>query len=104
MGSLIRELRRARRLVVALPLVALIAAGSASADPVGIVRGIVHDPQHRPVPGATVALSAARAEWKQTTYTDANGEFQFVGVPVGDYTIAVTLQGFEPATEAITVV
>jgi len=25
----------------------------------GVVRGIVHDPQHRPVPGATVTIQGA---------------------------------------------
>ena len=68
------------------------------------VRGVVHDPQHRPVPGATVTLKAARADWSNTFVTNADGEFQFAVVPVGDYTITVAIQGFETAAQAITVV
>ena len=31
----------------------------------GSVRGVVHDPQHRPVPGATVVLKARDSEWNR---------------------------------------
>lgn len=69
----------------------------------GSVKGIVHDPQHRPVPGVTVTLKARDAAWQQTTVTDANGEFQFASVPVGDYSVTATLEGFKPATLLVTV-
>jgi TonB dependent receptor/Carboxypeptidase regulatory-like domain/TonB-dependent Receptor Plug Domain len=76
----------------------------AAADIFGTVHGLVHDPQHRPVPGATVALAAQHSEWKQTATTDAKGEFQFPAVPLGDYLVTVTLDGFQTATQAVTVV
>ena len=31
----------------------------------GKIQGIVHDPQHRPVPGATVMLQAINSDWTQ---------------------------------------
>ncbi len=43
----------------------------------GRIQGIVHDPQHRPVTGATVKLQAITSEWSQTAQSDANGEFSF---------------------------
>jgi uncharacterized GH25 family protein len=50
----------------------------------------VHDPQHRPVAGASVKLQAITSDWSQTAQTDDNGEFSFTTVPVGDYKITVT--------------
>ena len=55
----------------------------------GKIQGIVHDPQHRPVAGASVTLQAITSAWSQTTQTDDNGEFSFTSVPVGDYKVTV---------------
>ncbi|HTS78164.1 MAG TPA: TonB-dependent receptor [Bryobacteraceae bacterium] len=69
----------------------------------GKIQGIVHDPQHRPLAGASVKLQATTSEFSQTTQTDSNGEFTFNSVPVGDYKITVTQPSFESAEENITV-
>lgn len=69
----------------------------------GTVRGIVHDPQHRPVPGTTVVLKAENSDYSQTTQTDAEGEFHFDSVPLGQYTVTVTKDGFAPQEQRITV-
>ncbi len=47
----------------------------------GNVRGIVHDPSHRPVPGAEVTLKAAASEWSNQTHTNANGSLTFQPCP-----------------------
>ncbi|MFZ0820826.1 MAG: TonB-dependent receptor [Candidatus Acidiferrales bacterium] len=60
----------------------------------GTVRGIVHDPQHRPIAEATVTLKAQLSDWTQTQKTNSNGEFEFSAVPIGDYTVTVTRDGF----------
>jgi hypothetical protein len=70
----------------------------------GRVQGIVHDPQHRPVAGASVKLQATTSDWSQTTQADVNGEFSFTAVPVGDYKITVTQPKFETAEQTVTVV
>jgi outer membrane receptor for ferrienterochelin and colicin len=67
------------------------------------VKGIVHDPQHRPVPGATVMLKARQADWTQTVTTDAGGAFQIPAVPIGEYMLTISLQGFTTAGQPITV-
>ena len=67
------------------------------------VRGIVHDPQHRPLPGASVRLQSATSDWVQTGQSDANGEFSFAAVPLGDYRVTVSDSGFAAVTENITV-
>jgi outer membrane receptor for ferrienterochelin and colicin len=68
------------------------------------VKGVVHDPQHRPVAGAAVTVKARQADWTHTTTTDADGAFQIAAVPVGEYTLTVAFQGFNTVEQAITVV
>src|SRR5579863_4424422 len=69
----------------------------------GTVRGIVHDPQHRPIQGAHVVLKARNSEWTVTQDSDANGEVEFNSVPIGDYTVTVTAQGFAEQAVALIV-
>src|ERR1700733_14443485 len=69
----------------------------------GRIQGIVHDPQHRPVAGASVKLQAITSDYSQTTQADDNGDFSFTSVPVGDYKITVTQPKFEIAEQTVTV-
>ena len=66
----------------------------------GTLRGIVHDPQHRPLPGAQIVLHGPGSNFTKTVTSDANGEFQLNDLPEGAYTIAVSAQGFQPAGAA----
>jgi len=77
---------------------------AAFANVYGAIRGVVHDPQHRPVEGAMVMLKAKSSEWAKTTNTDANGEFQFNAVPLGDYSVAVASKGFAQTAQDVTVI
>lgn len=87
-----------------LALVLLLNASVARATIFGSVRGIVHDPQHRPISGAVVELRARGSAWSQTTRSNANGEFTFTAVPVGDYSVTVSAPGFQSAEQPLTVV
>jgi hypothetical protein len=69
----------------------------------GKIQGVVHDPQHRPLAGASVTLHAATSDWSQTAQTDDNGEFSFTSVPVGDYKITVTQAKFQTSEQTVTV-
>src|SRR5580658_4504252 len=69
----------------------------------GRIQGIVHDPQHRPVAGASVKLQAITSNYSQTTQANDNGEFSFTSVPVGDYKITVTEPKFDTAEQTVTV-
>ncbi|HZC23860.1 MAG TPA: TonB-dependent receptor, partial [Candidatus Binatia bacterium] len=71
---------------------------------VGSVRGIIHDPQHRPVPGAMVMLKAKASDWAATTTTDDGGNFVFNAVPLGEYVASVAAVGFEQIQQGVTVV
>jgi hypothetical protein len=70
----------------------------------GRIQGIVHDPQHRPIAGASVKLQAITSDWSQTAQTSNEGEISFPTVPVGDYKITVTQANFETAEQTVTVV
>jgi outer membrane cobalamin receptor len=79
-------------------------AAIARATIFGSIRGIVHDPQHRPVAGASVKLKSATSDWSQSTQTDQDGGFLFNNVPIGDYTITVSQPGFADVQQRATVV
>ncbi|MFI5071825.1 MAG: carboxypeptidase regulatory-like domain-containing protein, partial [Terriglobales bacterium] len=72
----------------------LLFALAAHATIFGSIRGIVHDPQHRPISGASVTLKAASSDWTHSGVTDSNGEFQFNAVPLGEYSISIISPGF----------
>src|SRR5215471_3914188 len=69
----------------------------------GTVRGVVHAPQHRPVPGTNLTLKAADSDYVRTAITDADGQFIFDAVPVGTYSITVSRAGFAAAQQTVTV-
>jgi hypothetical protein len=69
----------------------------------GSVRGIIHDPQHRPLQGAMVMLRANSSDWAKSTNSDSNGEFEFNAVPIGEYTVVVVAPGFDQISQAVVV-
>lgn len=69
----------------------------------GTIRGVVHDQKHRPIPDATVSLKAKGSDYAKTTNTDASGEFIFDAVPLGEYSISVSKDGFGTIEQATTV-
>ena len=78
-------------------------AGAGYATIFGNVRGIVHDPQHRPIHSAEVTLRASNSAWSQAVHTNANGEFEFSAVPAGSYSLTVRAQGFQAVNQSIAV-
>src|SRR6266446_9962213 len=84
-------------------VVLLFAALPAFATVFGTVRGIVHDPQHRPVQDVTVILMAKTSSYAQTAQTDANGEFHFDAVPLGEYRVTASAASFDSEEQTIAV-
>ncbi|MGB8592122.1 MAG: TonB-dependent receptor [Candidatus Acidiferrales bacterium] len=87
-------------LVSCFLLFALVAYGTIF----GSVRGLVHDPQHRPIADASAKLKSATSDWSQTTQSDQNGEFSFSAVPLGDYILTIHKTGFQDSEQTFTVV
>jgi hypothetical protein len=92
-----------RLIRIALLISIFTTAVGAFATIFGSVRGVIHDPQHRPVQGAMVMLKSKSSEWTKSVTTDINGEFAFNAVPLGDYSISVASPGFAQAVQSVVV-
>jgi len=88
------------RLVPALLLAASIPA---LATVFASVHGVVHDPQHRPIVGATVIVRAANSSFTLNAPTNADGEFIFQQLPLGIYRIEISSTGFASVTQSLSV-
>ena len=58
------------------------------------LRGTVTDPDERAVTGANVVLANAESRIERTVTTGSQGEYQFLLVPPGSYTLTVKAAGF----------
>jgi hypothetical protein len=92
----------ARNIVFVIAAATLL-SGFAQATIFGSVRGIVHDPQHRPVQGASVTLKAATSDLSMTATTNENGEFLFQAVPIGEYSVTAIAPGFSQSEQNVIV-
>src|SRR5579871_4436290 len=89
---------------IVLAVAALLAPAVVPAAGFGLVHGVVHDATHRPISGAEVQLRAAHSSWSAGGRSDAAGTFGFPDVPVGDYLLRVTADGFASVEVELTVV
>src|ERR1035441_9329232 len=89
--------------LVRIPLLAACLTSASFAAVVGSVRGVIHDPQHRPVQDAMVMLKAKTSDWSTTNNSDANGNFTFNAVPLGEYVVTVVGVGFEQAQQEVAI-
>jgi len=92
------------KLLAFAALLLITTAPAAFANVYGAVRGVVHDPQHRPIQDAMVMLKAKSSDWAKSVTTDANGEFQLNAVPLGEYSVSVASQGFAQTSQDVTVI
>ena len=70
---------------------------------VGSVRGVIHDPQHRPVQDAMVMIKAKFSDWSATATPTRTVKFTFNAVPLGEYMVTVAAVGFEQAQQDVAV-
>jgi hypothetical protein len=85
--------------VVIAAIVAILASPTASFAQfdTASVLGTVRDSTGAVVPGATVTLKNAGTGITATTVSGENGEYQFLNVRIGGYTVRAELQGFAAA-------
>jgi outer membrane receptor for ferrienterochelin and colicin len=67
------------------------------------IRGVVHDPDHRPIANARVTVKSRSSDFAQTLTTGPDGAFETVTVPVGEYQVTVTQDGFQPSAQQVTI-
>ena len=65
------------------------------------VHGVVHDPQHRPITGAKIALRAADSDFILRATTNGDGEFELPAAPIGMYRLTIEASGFTTQTQTI---
>jgi outer membrane receptor protein involved in Fe transport len=83
--------------VVFFSFVMLLAAAN------GNLKGIVHDPQHRPVPGAQVLIRGRDSGVTKSLQANSNGEFEVDDLPEGIYQITVSAAGMQSLEQQATV-
>jgi len=84
-------------LALAAVLISWAPPAFAQANITGTIRGSVTDDSGNFLPGATIALSgSALGSATRTAITDAEGVFIVNGLPVGSYSMTVTLIGYRP--------
>lgn len=66
------------------------------------IRGVVTDATGAFISGATVTMSQLSPATKRTTHCDADGSFDFAGLPSGAYRIQVSSPGFTSLSRDIT--
>ncbi|MGB0035084.1 MAG: TonB-dependent receptor [Candidatus Acidiferrales bacterium] len=75
----------------------------ANATIFGNIRGIVHDPQHRPIAGVDVKLRSATSDWSRASQTGQDGSFEFDAVPIGEYVLQISKSDFRTIEQRIVV-
>src|SRR6185503_6826747 len=92
--------RRASALLLVAAALLLVPATGAQAQTTGRILGQVVDAQGAALPGATVTVSSPNLQGVQTQVTDGEGNYRFLSLPPGRYTVKVELASFKPAEQA----
>jgi hypothetical protein len=81
--------------------VGVLLLAAAAATIFGSIRGLVHDPQNRPVQGAEIVIHAVGSEWTKAVTSNDRGEFQVDAVPLGEYWVMASAPGFAAPPQKI---
>ncbi len=87
-------MNRLKYLLVSLVLTLTLNGTAFSQTSSTSLQGTVTDPGGNAIPGATVLLSNNESKLDRTMVTGAQGEYRFLALPPGKYTLAVTSKGF----------
>ena len=75
-------------------LLALLSRGIAPAQSTTSIRGVVTDPRGSVLPGASVVLTDTDSKTQRAAKTGEQGEYQFLFLTPGTYSLTVTATGF----------
>src|SRR5205807_2891798 len=87
-------MRNWRHFVGLLALLTAYAVSVSSQTALTSLRGAVTDPSGGVVPNVRVALDNKATGAHMTRTTDSSGEYSFLQIPPGQYTVTVTMTGF----------
>lgn len=83
----------AAAIVLAAVTVLVAGFGVSAQGQFGSVAGTVFDQNNRPINGVRLVLSNAAAQTKNEVKSDADGHYQFVGIPAGSYELLFEMLG-----------
>ena len=84
------------RPVRALLVVILLGRPVAAQEVAGNLQGRVVAARQQPVAEAQVTVAGPSLQGTRTSWTDAGGFFQVLGLPAGSYTLRLARIGFRP--------
>jgi beta-lactamase regulating signal transducer with metallopeptidase domain len=96
-----RPISRSGRIATAIVFV-IVASAIAAAQVFATFSGSLTDPQGAVMPGVHVTLSNPDRQTKYDAQSNRRGEFEFVGLPPGDYVFDVQVPGFKAYRAALT--
>lgn len=89
---------------IALLAITIVVAGfSASAQMFSTVSGSVVDQHGALLPGVTLVLTSAQTQQKYEVRSSQTGQFEFVGIPAGDFTLTAQFPGFRTLQDRVSV-
>ncbi len=83
------------RLLVLMAVVALCCGYAAAQQTLGGITGAVTDASGGVIPNVTVTATDEQTSLSRTVKTNGSGVYQFVDLPIGNYTITYTAAGYE---------
>jgi Carboxypeptidase regulatory-like domain len=89
-----------RRTIVAAIVTLLLTTPLAAQVPTGNILGNVKDTSGAAVPGATVTVTNVDTGFTRAATTDAEGQYALRLLPLGNYKVDVTLEGFKTFTQS----
>src|SRR5262245_51690674 len=92
-----------RRSLLALLVVVAGAVWSSAGAAAATIAGVIQDADQRPLPGARVRVDTADGGLAAVTTADDEGRFAVSGLAEGTYTLSAEAEGYDRATEVVTV-
>lgn len=85
--------------ILLVAFVVALASGVFAQTSTTSLRGTVLDPSGAVVPGAQITLNNEATGFQVAKVTNPNGEYNFLQIPPGKYTVTVNQSGFAPQTK-----
>jgi len=90
-----------RRIAAAFFCLVLVLVTAQAQSNYAVVRGSILDPQHRPIAGARIHVTAVGTGAEREVVSNATGLYQIAGLQPGAYTLSVDSVGFKQATQNV---
>src|SRR2546430_15508553 len=97
-GCLMQNRHRRLASTLLLVLAIIFSPTALRADVTGSILGVVHDRTQAVVAGARIVATNVQTNFKQETVSAADGSYQILALPAGNYKLTATAPGFQQFT------